>query len=61
MQDGSKLDNSKSTIHKDTTIDLMAIIHVRNGMSYLKLLLGPKLFTYHNLRFENRPILSCDY
>ena len=42
MQDASKLDNLKSTILKDTKIDMMAIVHVRNGMSYLKLLSVPK-------------------
>ena len=35
MQDASKLDNLKSTILKDTKIDMMAIMHVMNGMSYL--------------------------
>ena len=43
MQDESTLDNLKSTIHKDAKIDMVtSIMHVRNGMSYLKLLLVPK-------------------
>ena len=42
MQDESTLDNLKSTIHKDAKIDMVIIMHVRNGMSYLKLLLVPK-------------------
>ena len=42
MLDESKRYNLKSTILKDTKIDMMVIMHVRNGMSYLKLLLVPK-------------------
>ena len=58
MQDDSELDNSKSTFHKYIKINLMAIMHVRNEMSYLKLLLGPKLFNYHNLNVGNKPIFE---
>jgi len=37
-----KLDNLKITIHKDTKINMMAIMHVRNGIFYLELSLVPK-------------------
>ena len=61
MQDESTLDNLKSTIHKDAKIDMVTIMHVRNGMSYLKLLLVPKGINNHNLNVGNKPILSSDY
>ena len=43
MQDDSKLDNSIITIHKATILHLMAVRHVRNGMSLLKLLYDSKI------------------
>ena len=49
LQDDSKLDNSVSTIHKYTKLHLMAVRQVRNDMTLLKLLLGPKLFRNHKL------------
>ena len=41
MQDDLKLDNSKSTIQKDTKIDFMAIMQVRNVIS--EIIIGAKM------------------
>ena len=42
MQHDSKLNNSISSIHKETKLHSMTVKHIRNRISLLKLLKGPE-------------------